>query len=198
MYGPGQPRPTPPPGGAPGYGGGAGYPQHGAGPYAPPGPQGQHRPLGPRPPQPGAPYPQQQPAPARRRRTGADSRLPVLAVVVVLVATGLTNAVWAPFTYLHDGFLGVTVVAGNALFLAAAQLVCGVALAAFGVLILTRRPFAWGGALTSAGVFAVLEGFNVARGALTHFVGLFLVVVICALLNVDAVRRFCRVGPPSR
>ncbi|HEX6445946.1 MAG TPA: hypothetical protein VF053_12715 [Streptosporangiales bacterium] len=197
MYGPGQPRPPQPPGGAPGYGTGTGYPQHGAGPYAPPGPQGR---PGPWPQQPGGPFPRQQPAPApaRRRRTGADSRLPVFAVVVVLVATGLTNAVWAPFTYLHDGFLGVTVVAGNALFLAAAQLVCGVALAAFGVLILFRRPFAWGGALTSAGVFAVLEGFDVARGALTHFVGLFLVVVVCALLNLDAVRRFCRVGPPSR
>lgn len=119
-------------------------------------------------------------------------------MVVVLIATGLTNAVWAPITYLHDGFVGVTTFAGNAPFLAAAQLACGVAWAAFGVLVLTRRPYAWGGALVSAGVFAVLEGFHVARGSLTHFVGLFLVVVVCALLDTDAVRRFCRVGPPSR
>lgn len=183
MYGPGQPQPQPRPGGR------SAYPQHGAGTYArPPSPT----------PQQAVPYPSGPPARSMRRRAAGDSRLPVVALVVVLVATGLTNAVWAPISYLHDGFVGVTMVAGNALFLAAAQLACGVAWAVFGVLILTRRPFAWGGALASAGVFAVLEGFDVARGALTHFVGLFLVVVVCALLNVDAVRRFCRVGPPSR
>ncbi|MBO0828384.1 MAG: hypothetical protein J2P24_11445, partial [Streptosporangiales bacterium] len=151
-----------------------------------------------RPPQDGGPYRPQAAEPAGRRRGPGDSRFPVVAVVVVLVATGLTNAGWAPITYLHDGFVGVTTFAGNATFLAAMQLGCGVAWAVFGVLILTRRPYAWGGALASAGVFAVLEGFHVARGSLTHFVGLFLVVVVCALLNTGAVRRFCRVGPPAR
>lgn len=191
MYGPGQPQPTPPPGGPPAYGPPPGYPPRGTGPQAPAWPD-------PQPPQQGGPYAPQPAGRTRRRRTAADSRLPVFAVVVVLVATGLTNAVWAPISYLHDGFVGVTMIAGNALFLGATQLVCGVAWTVFGVLILTRRPFAWGGALVSAGVFAVLEGFDVARGALSHFVGLFAVVVVCALLNADAVRRFCRVGPPSR
>lgn len=196
MYGPGQPQPAPSHGGPPAYPQ-PGYPQpghppRGTPPQAPPW-------QGPRPPQQNGPY-QQRPAaePRRRRRASGESRLPVFAVAAVLVATGVTNAVWAPISYLHDGFVAVTMVAGNALFLAATQFACGVAWTLFGVLLLTRRPFAWGGALVSAGVFAVLEGFDVARGALTHFVGLFLVVVVFALLNVDAVRRYCRVGPPSR
>lgn len=139
-----------------------------------------------------APPPRQQPA------AGPRVRLPVLGTVVVLALTGAVNAALAPISFLHEQFRSLWLVGGDPFFLATAQAVTGVACLAFGVLLLTRQSFAWGGALASVVAFGMLEAYCITRGVAEHFVGLFLVVVAIALLNQSAVRRFCGVGPPAQ
>lgn len=60
------------------------------------------------------------------------------------------------------------------------------------------RRLVWGGALGSALLFGLLEGYEVNRGVPQAFVGLFLVVVAVVLPSQDPVRRFCAIGPPAR
>lgn len=218
MYGqgPGQPQRPMPPQGPPSpqqprtpYPGGPGYPP-GQGQGRSPGPP---FPGGP-PPAPGAnpttappaPWPpRQQTAPPASPASAASgpgaapgSRLLVLAAVAVLVGVGATNAVTAVLGYLDNGNVGVLVLGGDPLFLAVAQAACGVAWVVFGLLLLTRRRTPWGAALASVGVFGVLEAYYIGGGAVVHFLGLFAAVVVAALLNLDGVRRYCKVGPPTR
>lgn len=149
--------------------------------------------------QPQPPYaqavpPQRQPATKARPRAG----LSVLATVAVLAVTGAVNAAWAPISLLHEQFLSLWLVGGDPLFLATAQGVTGVGCLMFGVLLLTRLAFAWGGALVSIVAFGMFEAYCISRGVAEHFVGLFLVVVAVALLNQTAVRRFCGVGQAAQ
>ncbi|MGH3096260.1 MAG: hypothetical protein ACRDMV_09725 [Streptosporangiales bacterium] len=185
MYGPGQPPQQ--------YG-----PQQGQvyGPGHPYGPHAQAAPpFQPQPPYAQAAQPYQAPggAPAKPR-----AGLPVLAAVVVLAVTGAVNAAWAPISFLHEQYRSLWLVGGDPLFLATSQALTGAACLIFGVLLLTRQGFAWGGALVSILAFGTFEAYCITRGVAEHFVGLFLVVVAVALLNQTAVRRFCGIGPPSQ
>lgn len=121
----------------------------------------------------------------------------VVITSAVLVVTGAVNAVSGPLGYLDGGNVGVLILGGSPLFLAVAQTVCGVAWVLFGILLLTRRRFPWGAALVSAGVFATFETYFVVRGAVIHYVGLFLALVVMALLHQAGVRRYCKIGPPA-
>lgn len=226
MYGqgPGQPqRPMPPQGSpSPGrpqapYPAGQGQPPgHGQFQGRPPGPQSppfQGGPPGP-PFQGGPPGPQFQggppPAPGANPATAPPTTtghrpdpargggLFVLAAVVLLVGVGTANAIMAVLGYLDKGNVGILVLGGDPLFLAVAQTACGVAWVTFGLLLLTRRPAPWGAVLASVGVFGVLEAYYIGSGAVSHFVGLFAAIGAGALLNLDGVRRYCGVGPPSR
>lgn len=125
-------------------------------------------------------------------------RLLLVAAVAVLVVTGGVNAVYGPFGYLTDVNIGVLILGGDELFLAVAQTVLGLAWVAAGVVVLLGRRVGWGLALVSAGVFATYESYFIVRGAVVHYVGLFLAVAVFALLHQHALRRHCRIGPPAR
>lgn len=121
----------------------------------------------------------------------------LVVAAAILIVTGLVNAVSGPLGYLSDANVGVLVLGGDPLVLAGIQTVCGVAWAVFGVLLLFRRRFAWGAAMTAALVFATYEAYFVSRGAIIHFVGIFLAATVLVVLYQNPVRERCNVAPPA-
>lgn len=181
-YGPGAPPPPPP---------GAGRPVPGQqGTYAPQPPAAQQPPPG---------AAEAQPRRVRRAPRDQSTTGTVLTVVaaVILIATGVVNAASGPLGYRSDANVGVLIMGGDPLLLAAVQTACGVLWVACGVLLLLRRRIGWGGGMAMALVFATYESYFIVRGSPIHFVGLFLAIAVVAVLYQDPVRRRCQVAPPA-